>query len=462
VKPALAARPARLAGLAWLAGLLVALGSALAAGGCATYSERTAFARDMAAVGSYQEAAEAFDKALGVDDQQELPRRFGADTALLLLERGMVSQAQGSYGDAASDLGAADEHLEYLDIAKDPIGTIGKYLYSDSSADYRASPVEKLALNSVNMLNYLARGDLPGARVEAKRYTVMREYFSDAGDGEVRGTVGAYLAGFVFEQLGDANAAMRYYDQALDDRDLATLAAPLASLARRTAYRGKNLDGYLTRNRAVTTPADPNGGEILTVVSLGRVPYKIPERMPIGAAIGIAGTYVTDDLDVLGYTALKVLVYPELQPASVTFTGANVTIDGRSTPLELTSDFAAEVTEEYEIAKPKIIGAALSRMLVRAGAAEGARKAGKQAGDAAAVVGWLAALATEATLVALDKPDTRSWTLLPGRVLVSRKQVAAGRHQVAVALQGYQSEVRTVDVDVPPGGFATVVVTPLR
>ena len=30
-------------------------------------------------------------------------------------------------------------------------------------------------------------------------------------------------------------------------------------------------------------------GEILVVLSLGRVPYKIPERMEIGAAVGIAG-----------------------------------------------------------------------------------------------------------------------------------------------------------------------------
>ena len=39
---------------------------------------------------------------------------------------------------------------------------------------------------------------------------------------------------------------------------------------------------------------------------------------------------------------------------------------------------------------------------------------------------------------------------------------APGCHTVEVDLSGYQSERWSVDVDVPPGGFAAVVITPLR
>ena len=74
---------------------------------------------------------------------------------------------------------------------------------------YSASPTEKLSLNSYNMLNYLADGDLAGARVEARRFTVMRTYLEDYDDKHVYGTLGSYLAGFTMEKLGEASSAMR-------------------------------------------------------------------------------------------------------------------------------------------------------------------------------------------------------------------------------------------------------------
>ena len=445
-----------------LSGLLCTL----SASGCATYAERTAHGRASVADGAYDDAVESFNRVLGVDNREELPRRIRSETALVLLERGMVSQAQGYYAASARDLGEADEKLETLDIAKDAVGTVGKYFYSDSSTHYHSSPVEKLALNSMNMLNYLAEGDLAGARVEAKRFTVMRDYLTENEPDVVTGTAGAYLAGFVFERLGEPDTAIRYYDEALCARSFSTLVPPVSRLAARTAYRGKNVERFLAEHgsagaRPQAQPG-PMPSEILAVVSLGRVPVKAPERMPIGAAIGLAGTYVTGDLDVLGYAATKVLVYPELKASPAVFTGASVAVDGEPASVELAGNFGAEITAEYEKLKPKILGAALSRMIVRAAAAEGARAAGKQAGDAGEVLGWVAALATEATLVAFDKPDTRSWTLLPDQLYVSRTVVAPGRHTVEVDLSGYQSERRRFEVDVPPGSFAAVIVTPLR
>jgi hypothetical protein len=422
-----------------------------------------AHSRALVAEGSYDGALETLNKALRVDRRSEIPGRFRSQTALLLLDRGMISQAQGEFLAAARDLEAADERLEYLDISADAAGTIGKYVYSDSSTKYVASPVEKLTLNSLNMLNRLAIRDLSGARVEAKRYTVMRDYLSESGPAAVRGTLGAYLAGFVFERLGETNTALRYYDEALAGGDLVTLAPAVARLAARDSFRGENLEAFLRAHPETLSVAPRTATEILTVVSLGRAPIKVPERMPIGAAIGLAGTYITGDLSVLGYTATKVLVYPVLVSQGGTFSGANVAIDGRPTTVETATDIGAELRAEYEEMKPKILGSAISRMIVRAAAAEGARVAGEQAGgDAGSILGWIAALLTEATLVAFDKPDTRSWTLLPDRVLVSRTTVAPGRHKVDVDLLGIGSERRTFDVELSEGGFAAVVVTPLR
>jgi hypothetical protein len=127
------------------------------------------------------------------------------------------------------------------------------------------------------------------------------------------------------------------------------------------------------------------------------------------------------------------------------------------------SDLGAMVTRDWEDLKPKVIGAAISRMIVRAVAAEGARAAGRASKDGAGVIfGWLAALAVEGTMVALDKPDTRSWTMLASRVYVARTRVPAGKHQVVVWVKGTGEEKHTFEIEVQPGGWAVLDVTTLR
>jgi hypothetical protein len=174
----------------------------------------------------------------------------------------------------------------------------------------------------------------------------------------------------------------------------------------------------------------------------------------------MAGTYVTGDPKWIGYSALKVVVYPALVPSGSLLTGARLRVDGREATIELASDLAREVQREYDAVKPAILGAAVSRLIARAALAEGARKAGAEAaGNAGGAVSWIAALLTEGALLAMDQPDTRSWTLLPASVWVSRESVAPGRHRVEVELEGGSPETRGFDVDAPAGGYAAVVWT---
>ena len=74
------------------------------------------------------------------------------------------------------------------------------------------------------------------------------------------------------------------------------------------------------------------------------------------------------------------------------------------------------------------------------------------------------ALGTEAALVALDKPDTRSWSFLPGKVLVARIPVAPGSHEVEVVLEnGHRTHLQVREtVEVEKGSYAAVIVTEPR
>lgn len=408
-------------------------------------------------------AVKEFNRVLGVKSTADLPKDGKKDRPLALLERGTILQAMGEYGSSSRDLMVVDKQLEFLDIARDTAGNIGKYVYSDSATKFKASPTEKLSLNAVNMVNFLAQGDLEGAKVEAKRFTVMRTYFREWDPEHAHGAFGSYLAGFVFERLGDAEEALRYYDEALQERDFASLRAPITRLAQRTSYRGRRIADYVGEAPPAPEPGAPRPAEILVLVKVGRVPHREAARIPIGAAVGLAGAYITGNPAVLAHSVFKVVVYPELAPANDVFDGATLTVGGHEVRMDLATDLGAEITAEYNELKPKIIGAALSRMIVRAAASAGAYAAGKQAKSNGAAIGILAALAVEGTLTALDKPDTRSWTTLPGRVFIGRMEVPAGEHEVLVTVEGAGGrQEHRANVSVPAGGFAVFDVTTLR
>lgn len=434
-----------------------------AGSGCATYTDRTEAAREYARLGNYDAAVGEFSDLLGVDEPSAHPEVIEGDDALVLLERGMLHQARGDYESAKSDLGVADKELELLDFSNSTAGDVASYFYSDDAGAYKVSPVERLTLNALNLLNYLAVGDLAGARVEAKRFQVMRKFLEDTDPEHAHGAIGSYLAGFVHERLGEWNVALRYYDEVLEEGRFETLEGPIRRLAQRGSYRGENIKKVLEKPAGAGFEANPGGGEILVVTGIGRVPYKVPERMPIGAAVGIVAADISGDLDVLERSAFKVLIFPDLVPAVGVHRQARTRINGAAVPIEQVTNVGAELVREYEDVKPKIIAAAVTRMISRALVAEGARAAGREAdGQAGQVLGLLASLAAESLLVAADKPDTRSWTLLPDRVMVSRERVPAGTHEVVVELGAAPGEQFVSQVEVEEGGYALVVVMPLR
>jgi tetratricopeptide (TPR) repeat protein len=443
-------------------GLLLLAASLLAQAGCATYSDRLVAARGAMTAGDYSGGVQELDKLLKVDEPGALPDDWGGDQALLVLERATMHQALEDYELSERDFQAADKELDLLDIAGDAVGTIGKYIYSDSAPSYRSPPTEKLALNGFNMLNYLAQRDLSGARVEAKRFTVMRNYLVEHSPEDVHGAFGSYVAGFVFDQLGEYGSAMRYYDEALQHARFAGLRDTLGRLSSRTSYRGKHVGEFLEQT-AASPGGNPKGwGQLLVVVSIGRVSHKVPQRIPIGAAVGLAGVYITGDPEILEYSAMKVLVYPELVDSPSVYQKARLRIDERTADMDLASDLDAEIRREYEALKPKIIGAAISRMIVRAAVAEGARQAGQEVGGAGEVVGLVAALLAEGAMVAADKPDTRSWESMPRWVYVYQQSIAPGEHVVTVDLQGAEPTSQQFSVDVPADGFAAVILTAPR
>ena len=463
--------------------------AALVLAGCAGHAERTLDARTALDEGRPSDALALLNEALGVESGEELPTKTGGDNALLILDRSMVLLQLEQYALSSRDLQLADKQIELLDFSRSTGDEIGRYLYSDDTGPYKAPPYEKLMINTMNMVSYLVRGDLQGARVEARRLAVLQRYLAshDAPDVALTGA-GSYLAGFVFEKSDRPQEALRYYDEALQYGSYASLGPTVRQLASRTSYRTPRIRSLLGPELVTpapeSPPTEPTGteptgteptaaatepvgagtqqapehAELLVVVSYGRVPAKYAERVPIGLALTWSASHMSPaQSSQANHLAAQGLVtwvnYPELGRPRGRFAIPTVAVGGYPLAVEGVLAVDLESRKAWQQARGAIVSAAVTRTITRLVAGEAIRQA---SGDSA--LGLLLSLGTQATLTAADTPDTRCWSTLPARIAFSRVQLAPGTHWVDVTVRGVH---KRQPITLTPGGWAVVNLTVL-
>lgn len=434
---------------------------------CASHSDRTKEARSALDAQAPKRALSLYNDELEVDSAKELPEEVSGDNALLLLDRALILQQLGDFELASRDLQVADKEIEMLDFSRSTADEIGRYLFSDDTGPYKSPPYEKLMINTMNMINYLARGDLSGGRIEARRFAVMQKYLKDNEDSAGASLLGpgSYLAGYIFEKSGEPQSAMRYYDEALSFGDFRTLEPTIIDLSRKSSYRTPRLTKVIesapTPPDTSPTPdgkAEPASGEVLVIISFGRVPAKIAKRVPIGLALTYASGFISpNDRARANSLAAQGLVtwvnYPELQKTKRYHDIPQFELDNQIQSLDGVAVDKLTVAAWNET-KGSVIASAITRMIARVVAGQAANKAGGEGG-----VGLLLSLATQATLTATDTPDTRSWSTLPARIAIGRVKVAPGVHTVTLQARG-QTLVKKLEVK--PGGWTALNLTVLR
>lgn len=460
-------------GSKWLPRIL--LWGSLALLGCAGHSDRTLEARTALDAGDPKTALKLYNEELEVADAKDLPSDVGGDNALLLLDRSIILQQLSMYELSSRDLEIADKQIELLDFSRNAMDDIGKYMFSDETGPYKSPPYEKLMINTMNMVNYLVRGDLNGARIEARRLAVMQKYLRDhENPAKSMMGPGSYLAGFTFEKSGRADEALRYYDEALEFGKYESLREAVERLSRQSSYSSPRIKELLgeasqagnsdsaTQQAAPSLPPDTSdqSGEILVIINFGRVPAKIAKRIPIGLALTYAsGALSPADEARANRLALQGLVtwvnYPELGRSRGTWGTPTYALDSQWQQLEGALAVDREARAAYKEARGVIIGSAITRMISRMVAGRVAQEA---AGDNKAL-GLLLNLGTQATLTATDTPDTRSWSTLPARITFSRVRVKPGKHKIVLSASGYQ---KSQTLDVKPGGWTAANLTVLN
>jgi hypothetical protein len=432
---------------------LVAAALAIAApllGGCSSgMSFRTRTMRTALDAADPRRALDALNHELHVKRDDALPARLRGDDALLVLDRATIQQSIAALANSQRDYDVAYHALDVLDLAHGTSDEIARWLFSASAGRYVAPVHEKVLLDTLDLVTYLEAGDLSGARVEARRLAVTQRTLRDRGGGAgVAATddlpslaFGALLAGFAFEKSGDLDEAQRWY---ADAASVYPRAAPPAGDAR---------DG---------------SGELLLVVGWGRVPHRIAEHVPIGAAVARAsGALSPEDRAAAKRAAHDGLLtwvhYPTLAP-DTPLDGPDgaprVVVDGAPVRLDAVLDVTAEVRAAWKRVEPLVMAAATTRAVARAAAGhaiEGATSASKD--EDVRAVSALTSLLLQIALNAADVPDTRSWETLPARLALARVRVPAGAHRVALDARGWHREGT---LEVAAGGYDALSVLGLR
>ncbi|NUT78328.1 hypothetical protein HNO86_25150 [Pseudomonas sp. C1C7] len=344
----------------------------------------------------------------------------------LLRAKGDLSGSQNAWTSADQVVGQWEDSVK-LDTDK-YLAQFGSFLVNDKVRRYEGYDYEKVMLTTQMALNLLALNDFDGARTAIKRTHEReaviaelrdKEYLKSEEEAEKEGITtqykdlqgypvasldapevvslknsyqsafSHYLAGFVYEALGEKDLAAPGYRKAAELRPN----TPLLEQAL------KDLD---------KKSAKDEDSDILIVVQSGLAPTRDSIRVPL-------------PLPISGNVVITPLSFPIIKPDTSTATFAQIGVDGQQLNLTQLNSTTAMSQRALRDDMPGII----VRTTVRAVSRGVAQKKINETNP-------LAGLAVGITSAVLEGADTRTWRTLPDNTQVVRLRLKKGEHQIAL------------------------------
>lgn len=416
----------------------------------------------------------------------------GPDRVLHALQEALLQREIGAFERSNELLEWAEQESEQLGVLS-ATESAASLLINDRQRAFVAKPGESPLLPYYRMMNHLAVSDLDGAAVEARRLSALLERDEDPVRRCSEHVVLQHLAALVFEAVGDGNSAMVSLRQA--ERSLAScgeegskLAVELAVEHRRIARRF----GFEAAQGPTSSHPMIGEGELVLVVERGFVAHRaesalhVPlfrqeiERLESGdgagivhAAARISERVLTDLLERERWgrswndLSSTQLVYASRGAYILRLAWPSMESSGPLPTLNLwmgpESGRIAGVAELSRVAAHDLAEertASLSRLVVRGvtkflAAREIEKKAEKAGGD---LLGFFAGRLANFAGNQSERPDTRSWTLLPEQVVLVRATLPVGAHEIvleSVAPDGtaHRVELGRVEIEVGATSF---------
>lgn len=370
---------------------IVALGTVLVLPGCATYS--AGFNKVEAAT-----AKRDLDGAIKSLDELALK---GPDETLHFLNKGTLLRLQDKYAESNKYFDQAKVLIEKLNAI-----SVGEQLASvtvnDTMKAYEGLPNEQLMVYSFETLNYLQMGEADAAAVEARQFDVKQGLIAK------KNSNAKYLSGAFVRYLN----SMAY--EAVGERDSARIEMQ------------KAVEGYKDQNSGFTVPK-------ALVADLGRVTAGKPAPSEVVFVLhnGLGPSLDENNIRVAnpaGDPPMFSLAMPKYVKRSTPVARVVLSAGSASADSEIVEDINAIGEKSFNDRLPAIMARGVARMVVKNVAAKETKK---QVGNP--LFDLVADIATNAS----ERADTRSWSLIPGNVLMARLSLPAGKHNVTAT---YYSE----------------------
>ena len=378
---------------------------------------------------------------------------------LYYFEKGELLRMKGAYDSSRDEWLIADSRVRaWEDQAKsDPsklLGSVGSVLINDTTRLYEGRDFEKVFLNVRLALDHLALGNWGDARVEItkmhEREAIISEFRSkeleaakktaaEKGlkvtsfkelngypvetlqDPAVAGLKNSYesafanyLAGFVYEALGEASLAAPGYRKAAEMRpNDPVIDAGLSGLDRR--MKG----------------GPPKMVDTLFIVETGTAPAIKSKTIPIV-------------LPIPGKNGLSLIAtpisWPVITPSDTSILPSNISVNGQLVPVSLLTNVDVMARRALSDEMPGII----VRSSIRAITKGIAQKAIDDNSGQMGLAGIFVSLAAKIATVASEVADERGWRSLPGFFSIGRMQLPEGTHKISLQMGGgvYTKEVQ--------------------
>ncbi|MCZ2407593.1 MAG: hypothetical protein LC097_12795 [Burkholderiales bacterium] len=407
------------------------LGAALT--GCANMASHDKLATEMQTAGQSAGIPAALAKL-----DASAPTEEDKKALLYNLERGELLRMDRRYEDSTGAFLRADTKVkEWEETAKTSpeklLGTVGAALISERLKPYEGQDYEKVWLTTRLALNRMAQGDFENARVDIKRThereAVIAEFRAKetlaaeeeakakgatSGSKELNGypvetlndpevlelkngysnALSHYLAGFLYEVLGESGLAAPGYRKAIELKpNTGVLEEGLRGLDARTSFTWK-------RKQRMT--------DVLFLVEAGDAPARKPKAftLPVPTGSGVVAVSVS---------------YPVIEPSNDPLLG-QISAAGFDFKLEKVVDVNVMARRALKDEMPGMVFRGMTRAIAKGVLQNEMQKRGGLIG------GLIAAAATVAT----EQADDRMWRMLPGRVYVARGYLPPGEHRLSV------------------------------
>jgi hypothetical protein len=402
--------------------------------GCSSHTDRLRGARELYYRGELSAA-----EAVLAESQEKKP----GEADVLLLDRAMVSLAQGNAQQAERQLREVRDHFDHFEQKSLAEGAVS-FLTDDTTRAYPGEDYEKILIRVfLSLSNLMAGGGDAIAyahQIDDKQQQIVQNGADSSGENPKLAYRRLAIGPFIHAMLREESHAS--YDDVARSHQLVVNWEP--------DYR----DGQTHLQRALHgRHSQPGNGVAYVLVMVGRGPYKVEAIEPISSTALLIADRI---LSATGEHTLPPNIAPIKVPAVITTTTpiaeVMVAIDGQPQGTTATLTNIGDLcVAHYQATYHSVLARAVVRRVVKKAAVVASKEAlGIERNSFANFAMDVGGIAWEAT----ENADTRCWGLLPDEIQVLRLELPAGSHQLSLQARGRDGKTgppRQLSIDVPNG-----------